>query len=155
MRSPPNWPKSANVLLHWKSAPHCVARGAKRGKKATPAHRGLKEKEATPVARASLVLTAREAWQVLKVCKGLLGQKVKKAIPAHRARQDARAREATLVARACPVLKVPRDLQGQKAIPVDPTRLPQLEDHISDRKSTWLRQGNELPYRPKDRMSRI
>ena len=135
------------MLLHWKSAPHCVARGAKRGKKATPAHRdqkekgvtrvpkayrGRKEKEATPEARVPLVL---------KVRRDLRGQREKEAFPGNRARQVLKAREAPLAARACPARKVHRDLQGQKGIPADPTRLQQLEDHISDRKSTRLRQG--------------
>jgi len=95
-------------------------------------YRGRKEKEVTPEARVS---------PVLKVCRGLQGQKVKKAIPAHRARQDARAREATLVARACPVLKAPRDLRGQKVSPADLSPLQQLEASISDWKSDRLRQG--------------
>ena len=141
---PLNWPKSANVLLHWKSAPHYVAREAKRGEKAILARkahrdrRDQKEKEATLVARATRVhkgyrgrqereatLVAR-AYPVLKVPRDLQGQRAKKAIPALRARQGFKVREAY------PVLKAPRDPQGQRAIPADLTRLQQLEVRISE-----------------------
>ena len=124
-----------------------MAREAKRGKKAIPDRRDQKEKEATTlVARAS---------PVLKVHRDLQGQRAKKAPRVHRVSLVLKAREASLVARAYPVLKVHKDLQGQRVIPADLTRLQWLDDLISDWKSDWLRQGKELLYRPKDRMSPI
>jgi hypothetical protein len=126
-----------------------VARVAKRGKKAILArkgYRGRKEKEVTPEARVS---------PVHKVPRDPQGQKEKEATRVHRVSLDLKAREASLVARAYPALKVHKDPQGQRANLADPTRPQQLEDHISDRKGTWLRQGKELQCRPKGWMSPI
>ena len=124
---PLNWPKSANALLHWKSALHYGDREAQRGKKAIPVsrdrkvHRDQKGKGASPVARVLLVLREREATPVARACP---------ARKAHKDLQGRKGRGASPVARACPARKAHRDPRGQKGIPADPTRLQQFEDRI-------------------------
>jgi hypothetical protein len=144
-----------------------VVREAKTGKKAILARkahrdrRDQKEKEASRVHKDFRGYQVREAtpaaraYPALKVPRDLQGQRAKKATRVHRVSLALKGREATLVARAYPVLKVPKDPQGQRANLADPVRPQQLEAAFQNWKSDWLRQGKELPCRPKGWMSPI
>jgi hypothetical protein len=66
---------------------------------------------------------AKRGKKAILARKGYRGRKEKEVTPEARVSLVLKAREASLVARAYPVLKGHRDLQGQRAIPADLTRL--------------------------------
>jgi hypothetical protein len=114
------WPKSANVLLHWKNAACYVARAAKRGKKAILAHKDQKEKEAIRVVKVRPAFKAREDY------------------PAPRASQVLRAKEAK------PGYKASRDQPGLRAIRRIRGGCNNLRPASQNWRSVSLRRVNDL-----------